>query len=94
MGIERLDQAKHMLRYIPLTTRAMMKAAELWAEVRNRGLPTTDHRALDVDVILAAQVVTTFTAKDAPVVATDNIAHIARFVPAKRWNDINTPADH
>jgi hypothetical protein len=61
----------------------MERAAELWAMVRNQGIPTAPPEALDADVILAAQ-----TERVGGIVATDNVGHLARFVTAKRWNDI------
>ncbi|MEQ9553340.1 MAG: nucleic acid-binding protein [Coleofasciculus sp. G3-WIS-01] len=56
-GIRRLDELKAVLTYHPITTAVMLKAAELWAEARRRGKPTADSKALDGDVILAAQAI-------------------------------------
>jgi len=74
--------------YLPLTTTAMRRAAELWAEARRRGRPTADDRALDADVILAGQAA--MLANDDPdvVIATTNPRHLDQFVPARRWQDI------
>ncbi len=52
-SIERLDLLKAQLRYVPLNTPTMLRAAELWARARNRGTPTADPKELDGDVILA-----------------------------------------
>ena len=56
-GIRKLNQLKSELIYLPITTEVMLKAAELWAEVRKKGKPTADNKALDGDVILTAQAV-------------------------------------
>jgi toxin FitB len=54
VSINRLDRLKSVLNYLPINTEVMLKAAELWAEARNRGVPTADPKALDADAILAA----------------------------------------
>ena len=54
-SIRRLDELKARLRYAPITTEAMLKAAEFWAAARSAGKPTADSKALDADAILAAQ---------------------------------------
>ena len=54
-GIQRLDELKTILTYLPITTSVMIKAAELWAQARRTGRPTADPKALDGDAILAAQ---------------------------------------
>ena len=36
-GIGRLDALKDLLRYVPITTPVMLKAAEFWASARNMG---------------------------------------------------------
>lgn len=82
-GLARLDILKNSLGYLPLTTPVMLKAAELWAQARNSGLPTADPKALDCDIILAAQALE----KDG-IVATENVGHLARFVDARDWRDI------
>lgn len=82
-GLERLDLLKNTLEYLPLTTAVMLKAAELWAEARNKGTPTADPKALDCDVILAAQALALKA-----TVATENAGHLALFVDAKDWRQI------
>src|SRR4051812_26682517 len=45
-SIGRLDNLTKILDYLPLDTQSMHKAAQLWAEARAQGLPTTPHEAL------------------------------------------------
>ena len=87
-GIERLNTFKQNLEYLPLTTPMMLKAAEFWAQARRSGLPTADPKALDGDVILAAQATLAATGEDPVVVATTNVGHLSRFVDARRWDAI------
>ena len=72
-------------RYLPITTDVM---ATLWAQARQQGIPTADPKALDVDVILAAQALSLGLPATDFVVATSNPAHLARFVPADTWQNI------
>jgi len=85
VSLGRLDSLVSQIEYLPLTTAVMRHAAELWADIRNAGLPTASSQALDGDVILAAQALSLGVPV---VVATDNVAHLARFAPAERWQDI------
>jgi len=79
-SIARLDKLKTMLVYLAITTSVMLRAAELWAEARQRGRPTADPQALDGDVILAAQ-----TLSIGGRVATENVGHLSLFVEAADW---------
>ena len=47
VGLARLDAFNEAAidRYVPITTIAMRRAAELWADARNLGIPTADARA-------------------------------------------------
>ena len=85
-GLARLDALTRDLEYLPITTAAMRSAAQLWARTRQQGRPTADDRALDGDMILAAQVLTS-EFQDV-VVATTNVAHLALFVQAALWTDL------
>jgi predicted nucleic acid-binding protein len=85
VALTNLDNYASQLEYLPLTTSAMRRAAELWARARNTGQPTAPDPALDGDVILAAQALTLNTAV---VVATGNPARLSRFVPAELWSNI------
>ena len=82
-GIARLDLLKNTIGYLSITTSIMLEAAELWAQARRTGMPTADPKALDCDVILAAQAL-----EADGIVATDNVGHLSRFVVAKHWRDI------
>ena len=85
-GIRRLDQLKLSLGYLPITTAAMLKAAEFWASARRQGQPTAHDLALDADVILAGQAAT--LGKRRVVVASTNPRHLRRFVTAEHWQDV------
>lgn len=89
-ALARLDDLKSAIGYLPITTAAMLKAAELWADARRKGLPTAPEAALDADVILAAQAVmlSGFEKPNNTLIATDNVGHLGRFVAARRWQDI------
>ena len=89
-GVQRLDALIDTFEYLPLTTDVLRKAAALWADVRRRGLPTADPKALDADVILAAQAHAISAAE--VVVATTNEKHLSRLVAASLWREIQPPA--
>lgn len=87
-GIRKLDQLKSEIIYLPITTEVMLKAADLWAETRNKGKPTADNKALDGDVILASQAILVTNYGHEVVVATANTKHLSLFVDARKWQDI------
>ena len=87
-GLAKLDALKAALFYLPIITDAMLRAASLWAQSRQSGLPTGDPKKLDVDVILAGQALTLLVASQDIIVATANVGHLSRFVPAALWSDI------
>jgi predicted nucleic acid-binding protein len=84
-GIGRLDALKSMLMYLPITTPAMLKAAEFWATARNVGRQSANDASLDADMILAAQAAT--LGVDA-VIATTNVRHLALFSVARIWSEV------
>jgi predicted nucleic acid-binding protein len=88
-GIAKLDALKSALNYLPITTDAMLLATDLWAQSRRRGQPTGDPKKLDIDVILAAQMLLLAVPASDLILATANVAHLAQFVPAALWTDID-----
>jgi predicted nucleic acid-binding protein len=87
-GVRRLDQLKAGLEYSPITTDVMLRAAELWADLRRAGLPTAAPGSLDGDCILAAQALLAVGPDDVLTVATDNVGHLGRMVDAQTWEAI------
>lgn len=85
-AIARLDALGKATEYLPITTAAMRRAAELWAQARQHGQPTAGDNTIDADMILAAQALTL----GAPqvVIATTNVGHLSRFVPADDWQNV------
>lgn len=87
-GLTNLDVLNAWSEYVPLTTIAMRQAAEYWAQARRQGRPTAADQTIDGDMILAAQVRTWEVPLDEVVVATTNVRHLTRFVPAAEWSTI------
>lgn len=87
-GIQRLDNLIDRLGYTPITREVMLKAAEFWANARKQGQPTANNQSLDADVILAAQAFMISSQGEDAVIATTNVRHLTRFVPAKLWHEI------
>lgn len=91
-SIAELDSLKRLLYYLPITTDAMVLAAELWAQSRNAGTPTGDPKKLDIDAILAAQALTEGRSLGLSgptvIVVTTNARHLSQFVTADLWTNI------
>jgi predicted nucleic acid-binding protein len=86
-GITRLDNLARSIEYLPLTTAAMRKAAELWSQARQQGQPTAGDKTIDGDMILVAQSMT-LEILDV-VIATTNLGHLSRFIAAELWQNID-----
>ncbi len=86
-GIGRLDAFVNAApgRYLPLSDEALRLAAELWARSRQEGRPTAEAKALDIDVLIAAQAL---SLKDDVIIVTTNPKHLSQFIAAKHWNEI------
>jgi predicted nucleic acid-binding protein len=74
--------------YLPLTDSALRLASQLWAQARNAGVPTADPKELDGDVLIAAQALELGYPVSDFIVATVNVGHLSRFVPADEWRNI------
>jgi predicted nucleic acid-binding protein len=87
-GIKKLDELKSAIYYYPIDSEIMLTAAQLWAESRQRGMPTADDRELDGDVILAAQALQLQSKGYEVTIVTTNVGHLAQFVAASHWQDL------
>lgn len=85
-GLAHLDRFIATVEYLPLTTPAMRQAAQFWADARQQGQQTAHDKNIDGDCILAAQAATLGVPDF--VIATTNVRHLARFVPAELWQGI------
>ena len=85
-GLAYLDELIEEHEYLPLHTDAMRQAAQFWAQARQQGQPTAADNTIDCDMILIAQAVT--LGQPNFIVATTNVRHLARFVPADVWENI------
>lgn len=84
-SVARLDALASGTEYLALTPAAMRRAAELWAQARQQGLPTAADASIDADVILVAQAL---TLGGSFVIATTNVGHLSRFADADLWQNI------
>lgn len=83
-----LNALQAELDYVQVTTPVLREAAAMWAETRRHGVQTADRHALDGDVILAATARLLVADGYDVVVATTNVGHLSRLVPAQMWSDI------
>lgn len=83
-SLDRLNQLRASLAFLPLNSEALTHAAEMWAQVRVKGRPTADRHALDGDVILAAQ-----ARQVGGIVVTENINHLAQLIDARTWQELS-----
>jgi predicted nucleic acid-binding protein len=78
--LTRLDQLVSLCSYLPVSTAMWRRAADLWAEARQHGLPTAGMAALDADVLIAAQAL-----EVSATVVTNNPIHLGRWAPVLVW---------
>jgi predicted nucleic acid-binding protein len=79
----RLARFNSAALYIPISTIIMRRAAQLWAEFRQKGKPTSADDALDVDMILLAQAE---TLEEDYRILTTNMKHINTTGKALHWD--------
>jgi len=89
-SLERLDAfiAATPGRYVPLSDEALRLAAELWAKARQQGKPTAEAKALDIDVLIAAQALSFADTRSDVIIATTNPRHLSQYAQAKHWSEI------
>ena len=88
-ALNNLETLTMQLTFVPITTPVMRRAAEFWAFARQRGMPTAGDKALDSDMILAAQAVLIEQEwEQEAVIATTNVRHLARFATAREWRGV------
>ncbi len=88
-SLSQLDALLISMPYLPITTAIIVRATELWADVRRRGRPLADPAALDGDVILAATALELEATFDEVVVVTTNLRHLSDLVRAARWDEFS-----
>ena len=79
IGVSNLDTLETTARFLPISSVAMLLAADLWAASRQSGFSTGDPQNLDVDIILAAQALTLGIPSSTLIVATSNVNHLSQF---------------
>jgi predicted nucleic acid-binding protein len=87
-GVSRLDELAERIGYLPIDTRILRRAADLWALARNTGRQTAGDKALDCDMILCAQAQLAGERGPSVIVATMNLGHLGHFVDARLWESI------
>jgi hypothetical protein len=92
-SVRRLDELVKpggLLIYVPINTAAMRRAARMWADARMGGYSTAAEKAIDGDVIVAAQALEYIGHGDRLFIATDNDSHLSRYVgdQAQPWEAI------
>lgn len=88
-GLQRLDELKEIITYLPLNTDVILLAAQFWANARNQGKTTANNESLDGDVILAAQARYEALKGYSVIIVTTNKKHLSLFIDARQWQEID-----
>lgn len=89
-GLAKLDSFVEDVGIVPITSKAMRLAGELWAEARHRHQRGAPDPALDADMILCAQA-RLINPNDwgmtggKVVIATGNLKHLENFAATRHW---------
>lgn len=87
VALNLLDKLPQRMRYLPLDTPTLRRAAVLWALARQQGRPTASDKNIDCDVILAAQAESLNDPNT--VIASINLRHLRTLFPAvELWRNI------
>jgi predicted nucleic acid-binding protein len=89
-SIEKLNEFKGYIEFLPVTAEVLLIAGELWAEARSTGQPTADDQSLDADLIICAtwRLLTELEPGRYATIATTNVKHLSRFAVAENWQNI------
>jgi predicted nucleic acid-binding protein len=89
-SIARLDalQNNPAFEFLPVSDAALLRAAVLWADARRRGLPTAAPSELDCDIVMVAIIQSSPLPLSDVIVATTNVGHLSRFLPAQNWRTL------
>ncbi len=92
ISLRKLDLLSEAGLFLPLSGEALHHAAQLWAQTRQAGRPTSDAKALDGDCILVAQVQLEAARLELEesewMIATTDVGDIPHLAPAKLWSEI------
>jgi predicted nucleic acid-binding protein len=94
-GLSILDdfRKQELIEFLPVTSEVLQKAAELWAEIRNKHISTADDKNIDADIIISAQwyLLTQDYPGQAIYLATKNIKHLRLIAEdyAQEWQNIS-----
>lgn len=96
-ALQKLDELHLLLEVQAITDTALKRGAELWAQTRQAGRPTSDAKALDGDCILVAQFLLAcgefgMEVQDA-IIATTDVGDLSFPAPAARWQNIAAPTE-
>jgi predicted nucleic acid-binding protein len=90
-SIQKLNDLKSLVNFLPVTQLEAELAAEIWAKARLKGTPTSSENSLDVDMIIVAH--WQLLAEKFPgryvVISTTNVKHLSLFAQAQEWRNIS-----
>lgn len=90
-GIERLNDLRKVIDFLPITTKVLEEASILWASAQSKSQGTSNPKNIDVDIILCAQwkILQDESPGRRVVVVTENLRDLSRFADADSWKNIS-----